>query len=74
MEFKKNRVVSGDQFLLANLEFQYDKGKWEFEDSKSKTKTLILKMLDEGVKNKDIATELGVSPAYVSKIKRENGG
>jgi len=60
------------EFDVANLEFQYNKGEWEFENAKDKTKTLIIKMLTEGVKNKDIAAELGVTPAYVSKIKGES--
>jgi hypothetical protein len=69
MEFRKNRVVCGDHFLLADQEFQYNDGLWSWDDAKVKTKTKISEMLNCGVKNKDIAAELGVSAAYVSKVK-----
>jgi putative DNA primase/helicase len=72
MEFKKNRVVSGDHFLLADQEFQYHNGLWSWDDAKVKTKTKIIELLEQGLKNKDIATELGVSAAYVSKVKHDN--
>jgi putative DNA primase/helicase len=72
MEFKKNRVVCGDHFLLADQEFHYSNGLWSCDDAKVKTKTKIIELLENGVKNKDIAEELGVSAAYVSKVKSEN--
>jgi putative DNA primase/helicase len=71
MKFKKNRVVCGDHFLLADQEFHYSNGLWSWDDAKVKTKTKIIELLDNGVKNKDIAEELGVSAAYVSKVKSE---
>jgi len=71
MTFKKNRVICGDHFLLADQEFQYHDGQWSFENAKTKTKNQILEMLNNGAKNKDIATTLGVSPAYVSKVKKD---
>lgn len=74
MEFKKNRVVCGDHFLLADQEFQYSNGLWSWDNAKVKTKTKIIEMLESGAKNKDIAEELGVSAAYVSKVKSEERG
>jgi hypothetical protein len=72
MTFEKNRVVCGDHFLLAAQELQYSNGVWTFDDFKEKTSTRILEMLKAGNKQKDIASELGVSAAYVSKVKKEN--
>jgi putative DNA primase/helicase len=72
MEFKKNRVVCGDHFLLADQEFHYSNGLWSWGDAKVKTKAKIVELLKNGAKNKDIAEELGVSAAYVSKVKAEN--
>lgn len=71
MTFKKNRVVCGDHFLLADQEFQYHNGQWTHENAKTKTKSQIIEMINNGFKNKDIATTLGVSSAYVSKVKKE---
>jgi putative DNA primase/helicase len=71
MKFKKNRVVSGDQFLLADLEFTYERGKWSFDNVKNKARDEILKLLDEGYKQKDIAQELNIDPGYVSRIRKK---
>jgi putative DNA primase/helicase len=71
MTFKKNRIVCGDHFLLADQEFHYSIGLWSSESAKGRTKSQIMEMLTDGCKNKEIANALGVSPAYVSKIKKE---
>jgi putative DNA primase/helicase len=72
MSFKKNRVICGDHFLLADQEFQYADGQWTWVNAKTKTKSQIIDMLNNGYKNKDIAATLGVSAAYVSKVKKDS--
>lgn len=71
MEFKKNRCVSGDQFLLADTEFQYIRGEWLFQNVKTQTKEQIIEMLQDGIKQSEIAKELKVAKSYVLKIKKE---
>jgi putative DNA primase/helicase len=70
MKFKKNRVVSGDQFLLADLECKYERGQWSFDSVKNKTKNEILRLLDQGNKQKDVAEMLDVAKSYVSKVRK----
>jgi hypothetical protein len=71
VEFKKNRCVSEDQFLLADTEFKYMGGEWLYQNVKIKTKEQIIEMLKAGKKQTDIAKELDVSKSYVSRIKNE---
>jgi putative DNA primase/helicase len=71
MEFKKNRVVDGDHFLIADQEFHFESGRWTFDNAKAKKRDQIAEMLKEGKSNKEIAQETDVTPAYVSKVKRE---
>jgi putative DNA primase/helicase len=71
IKFKKNRVVSGDQFLLADLEFKYERGQWSFDSIKNKTKNEILKLLDQGNKQKDVAELLDVAKSYVSQTRKK---
>jgi putative DNA primase/helicase len=71
MKFKKNRVVSGDQILLADLDLKYQSGIWTYQNIKLKSKNEILTLLDEGNKQAEIAKELDVSKPYISRIRRE---
>ena len=61
MQFKKNRVVSGDHFLIADQEFKYEHGKWDYDNPKTKNKYMVWIMLDEGKPQNKIAEELKLS-------------
>jgi putative DNA primase/helicase len=71
MQFKKNRVVSGDHFLIADQEFKYEHGKWDYDNPKTKNKYMVWKMLDEGKPQNEIAEELNLSKGRVSQIRKK---
>jgi putative DNA primase/helicase len=69
VDFQKNRVRSGDHFLIAKLQCDYDTGKWTIEHEKTIKKLEILKMIDAGESQKDIISALEVSKQYISKVR-----
>jgi hypothetical protein len=71
MEFNKNRVVSGDQFLLADLEFKYERGVWTWEPVKVKATNKILRLLDEGYSQKEVVDLLEISKSHVSQTRKK---
>lgn len=71
MSFSKNRVESGRHNLLRDVEIQLRDGTFVYSYPKSEIPNAIWRLLDEGVKQKDIAEELGVTPPYVTKVKQK---
>jgi hypothetical protein len=74
--FSKARVPIEHQSLLADHEFklvQDETGRlvWTSGSVKGKNKIEILRLLDEGLSQKDVAETLGVSKGNVSKVKSQ---
>ena len=49
-----------------------EKYTWTYGSVKQELKKEVLKMLNEGIKQKSIAETLNISTGYVSKIKKES--
>ena len=76
MHFTKARVRTQDLGLITDTQFQLREDEsgqliWTWGGVKSETKKEILRLTDEGVKGSDIASLVGVSRPYVSKIQKE---
>jgi putative DNA primase/helicase len=69
--FTKNRVRSGDHHLITDLQFDYQAGSWNWEQAQKDAKFDVYEMLDKGLSQKKIASELGLSQGRVSQIKHE---
>ena len=73
VKFKKSRVPMKDLALMADVEFiltEVDgRLQWVWGPVKRKNQIEILRMIDEGVKQDDIAKSLGVDKGYVSRVK-----
>jgi DNA-binding MarR family transcriptional regulator len=72
----KKRVDTKYLHLLSDVEFKLilDENKnhvWTFGNAKAKTKDEILKLLDEGLSQTDIADTLAVHKGTVSKIRTQ---
>jgi len=62
--------------LIADTEFTLQEDEagryvWTWKNVKKERKKEILRMLDEGMEYDAIKTALGVTKAYISKVKRE---
>jgi RecA-family ATPase len=72
-KFTKTRIPTGDLPLVREFEFTFDNmngcGIWTHSEVGKKNYVQILKMLDQKVKQKDIASKLGVDASYVSHLK-----
>jgi hypothetical protein len=72
-KFPKARIKSKDLPYVKDYEFQLKevdgRYEWLFKDEQADKKQRVLSMLDQGFKQKDIAEELGMSSANVTKIK-----
>lgn len=75
IEFTKGRRLYGDNIkpFIFNLQKEGMKLTWKTGEVKDGVKKgdIIINMLNEGIKQKDIAEKLGVSESYVSQIKKE---
>lgn len=75
VKFKKTRIATKDLSLMHDLEFQLveleDRVEWTWANIRRKNKLQVLRLIDEGVQQADIAKSLGVSGAYVSKVKAQ---
>lgn len=73
--FTKARVSTSDLAATADIEFRLtpntndDRLSWTWGNVKRERKREILRMLDEGQDYNSIKDDLGVSKAYISKIK-----
>jgi hypothetical protein len=68
--FEKDRCTEGRQ-LLAEYEFQYQDGLWTFANSKTKGREQVLKLLDQGKSQKQVADELSKDKGWISRVRRE---
>ncbi len=76
IHFTKSRIPLEDLSLITDHEFQLtrmpgDIYEWTWTDAKKKSRDTILRLLDEGIAQKDIATQLGCVPSWVSQVKSE---
>ena len=74
IEFTKNRGLDGDavRSIHLNLRKTIHGVAWDVVDDEKKKNELILSMLKDGcLKQTEIAKELGVSPAYVSQVRKK---
>jgi hypothetical protein len=72
--FTKARVAHKDLHLIQDIEFQLapdESGNyvWTYAPVKNQARKVVLEMLDQGVKQNDVASALGVSKGQVSKIR-----
>ena len=67
--YQKNRTFWGKD--ACAMEASFKDGKWSYDMSDIKNSDRIIEMLKEGMKQIDIAYELNVSRAYVSKMKKK---
>jgi len=73
--FGKNRVRQRDLPLVADTEFQLmvdDAGAatWAWRGVKKQARSEVLKMIDEGIKQADIATALNINRSTVTRIRK----
>jgi hypothetical protein len=68
--FEKDRCTDGRQ-LLVDYEFQYRDGLWTVANAKTKGRDQVLKLLDKGKSQKEVAEELQLTKGRVSQIRRE---
>ncbi len=75
VKFKKTRMKTSDLALIGDTEFSLTQIngqiKWIWGNVKKKTQLEILRMLDDGVQQKDIAQIVAVDKGYVSRIKTQ---
>ena len=74
--FTKARIPSRDLAKVTDYEFQLiadEAGclEWTYRTVKENNKAAILQLLNDGVKPKAISEDLGVSEAYISKVKKK---
>jgi hypothetical protein len=74
LHFSKGRVKTQDLKLIPDLQFQLtqdETGKltWLHGNIKAQNKQEILRLIDEGAKGSDIASMIGMTRQYVSKIQ-----
>jgi len=76
LHFSKARVATEHLSLLQDHELGLiynNAGRlmWTFGNVKTKNRTEILKLLDEGLSQKDVADTLGIDKAYVCRIRKQ---
>jgi putative DNA primase/helicase len=73
VKFKKTRDSMRDSGLMQDYEFRLmeinDHIEWSWNSARRKNQLEILRMIDEGIEQIDIAKTLGIDKAYVSRIK-----
>ena len=73
VKFKKTRISTKELKLIQDHEFRLtqveDHVEWACSAAKKKNQIEILRLLDEGMKQEDIAGLIGVTRPYVGKIK-----
>jgi putative DNA primase/helicase len=76
VHFTKHRVRTSKLKDIADTQFQLtedEKGRlvWSWGNVKAETKIEVLRLLDEGHKQNDVAQILGMHKGYVSKIRKQ---
>ena len=74
--FQKARVATKDLGLIGDTQFhliadEHGNLTWTWGNVRRETKTEILRMVDDGAKNKTIAETLDVDKGYVSRVKKQ---
>jgi hypothetical protein len=73
VRFKKSRVQTSDLNLIGDVEFTLTEVngclQWTWGSVKRKTQFEILRMLEEGTAQSDIARALGIDRSYVNRVK-----
>jgi hypothetical protein len=74
MHFAKARVRTQDLGLIPDTQFQLREDEsgqliWTWGNIKVEAKREVLRLTDEGVKGSDIASAIGITKQYVSKIQ-----
>ena len=73
-KFSKARIRNADLGLIADTEFLLKErgGRlvWTFSGTKKKNKVEVLRLLAQGIKQKEIHERLGLTPGRVSQIKQ----
>jgi len=74
MRFAKNRIRTQDLGLITDTQFQLRQDEsgqliWTWGGVKSENKKEILRLTDEGMKGNDIASAIGMTRQYVSKVQ-----
>ena len=73
VKFKKSRLSTKDISLLQDYEFKLinnnGRNEWAWSPVRIKNKIEIIRKVDEGIKQEDIAEILGVSKGFVSQVK-----
>lgn len=72
--FTKSRIATEHLSLIADTEFQFmqttgDVLEWTWKNASDSLRRQILKSLDEGVSQIDVASILGITRGYVSKVR-----
>jgi len=72
VEFTKNRGLCGDavKSFHLSLNLTVEGVNWKVECKAEERENSIIASLNEGLKQKEIARKEGVSPSYVSQVKR----
>lgn len=75
-KFVKTRIPHADLPLVTDTEMWWRPDEngiytWVFQSVRKQHKVEVVKKLDEGKSQKDIAAELGITPARVSQLKKE---
>jgi len=73
--FSKARVKTSQLSMIADTEFKLIQNEdgtiWTYGNVKRQHKKEVLKMISDGLSQKDIADDLGISKGYVSQIKKK---
>jgi len=74
MHFSKARVRTQDLSLIPDMQFQLREDEagqlvWTWGSIKAEAKREVLRLTDEGAKGSDIASTIGITKQYVSKIQ-----
>ncbi len=76
VKFLKARIPHEDLSAIADTEFHWRPGAndcmvWTWRNIKRHNRVEVLKLLDEGISQKDIAEALGVDKGYVSRLVKQ---
>ena len=73
LKFSKARIRTADLQLIQDTEFQLKevdgKLEWNFSGTKRKNRIEVLRLLGEGIPQKEISEVIGISKGQVSKIR-----
>jgi putative DNA primase/helicase len=74
VHYEKHRGFYGDDakpFEARLIQDANGKHIWTMKDMEDSLGERVMNLINEGLDQKDIAVELGISPGYVSKLKKK---